>query len=97
MRQDVITFYGILILNLNFWLTLSFYQVWGIKCNKVWWKWQDVARCYNFSRSLGTKFKVVIDTMFLRFVRCDNVLRRLYAKFKVDIYISFLSKMGGKV
>ena len=65
-----------------------------VRCDKTW---QDAGRCYNISRRVDLKFKVVIDTTFPRFARYDSVLRRLYTKFKFVIDITFLWKMVDKV
>ena len=64
------------------------------RCDQTW---QDAGRCYNISRRVDTKFKVVIDTTFLRFVRYDSVSRILYIKLKFVIDITFLWKMVDKV
>ena len=56
-----------------------------------------MGRYENILSSLGAKFKVVIEPMFLRFLRYENFLKRLHAKLKVVIDITFLSKIGDKV
>ena len=67
MWQDVITFYGSWVLNLQLQFIMLFYQRCGKSVLKYDKMWEDVARCDNTLMTLSKNSKVVIEiSLFMK-------------------------------